>query len=120
MSVAADEAVTIEISGNGPAPAPTVINDPASIATGGAMAENYEGCLVQVDMVTVTDENPDAPDDFGEFAVTGDLRIDDLFFTMMDWIDPAMGTPYASITGLLNYSFSNFKLEPRDLGDLVE
>ena len=120
MSQISTTADGLMITSSGPAPAPTVIGDPASIATGGAMAENYEGCLVTVEMVTVLDDLPDAPDDFGEFTVTGDLRVDDLFFAMADWMKPAVDDNFDSITGVLVYNFSNFKLEPRDQGDLVQ
>jgi hypothetical protein len=112
-------AASITVNGSGPAPAPEIIADPASIATNGAAAEDWEGVLVRVENVTVTNENPDDPMEFGEFAVTGDLRVDDVFFAMADWTKPALDTVYASITGPLVYSFDNFKLEPRDNADLV-
>jgi hypothetical protein len=113
------DASAITVNSSGPAPAPEVIADPATIATGGAMAEEYEGVLVRVENVTVTNENPDDPMEFGEFTVTGDLRIDDVFFALADWNKPALDQAYASITGLLNFGYSNFKLEPRDPADLV-
>jgi hypothetical protein len=109
----------VTVLGSGPAPAPEVIADPASIATGGSATEDYESVLVRVENVTVTDANPDAPMEFGEFAVTGNLRIDDVFFAIADWTKPAMGASYTSITGVLIYDFSNFKLEPRDQADLA-
>jgi predicted extracellular nuclease len=110
---------SITISGSGPAPTPELI-DPAMIATGGAMAESYEGVLMRVENVMVTDMNPDAPMEYGEFEVSGGLRIDDEFFAMEDWTKPMVGQGYASITGPLVESFDNFKLEPRDAGDLVQ
>ena len=113
-------AASITAQAGGPAPTPTLVDDPASIATGGAATENYEGCLVQVGPVTVTDENPDAPEEFGEFAVDGELRVDDVFFDMNDWTKPALDTDYTSITGLLGYSYNNSKLQPRDNSDLVQ
>jgi hypothetical protein len=113
------DASLIVVGSSGPAPAPELV-DAAMIATDGAMTEEYESVLVTVENVTVTDENPDDPEEFGEFVVTGGLRIDDLFFSMDDWTKPAIGQGYASITGLLVYDFSNFKLEPRDPADLVE
>ena len=100
-------------------PEPEVIADPATIATNGASAEDYESVLVRVENVTVTNVNPDDPEDFGEFAVTGELRIDDVFFAMTDWTKPMLGDSFASITGPLIYGFMNFKLEPRDAADLV-
>ena len=84
------------------------------IGTGGLLAENYEGVLVQVQNVEVTSENPDAPGDFGEFEVDACLRIDDL---IMVEHDPALGTIFTSVTGLLHFAFSNTKLEPRGGSD---
>lgn len=104
--------------GSGTAPAPEIIADPATIATGGSMTEDYEGVLVRVENVTVEDPNPDAPDDFNEFAVTGNLRVDDVFFDMDDWTKPDAGASFASITGLLIFGHSDFKLVPRDAADL--
>ena len=69
--------------------------------------------------VTVTNENPDAPDEFGEFAVTGDLRINDAFFAIADWTKPALDTAYTSLTGVLMYDYMNFKLAPRTNADIV-
>lgn len=112
------DASGVSKTGTTSAPTPAVIADPASIATGGAAAEDYEGVLVRVENVTVTDENPDAPSDFNEFEVTGNLRVDDIFFAKADWNRPALGTNFAAITGPLVYNFSNFKIEPRDAADL--
>ena len=115
------------ITGTGTVPAPSVVA-PADIATTvvdpndatknthGPKAEAYEGCLVTVEDVTVT-----APVvDFGEFTVTGGLTVDDLFFVPNPGPNPAMDDAYTSITGLLSYSFSVFKLEPRTADDLVK
>lgn len=105
-------------TGSGTAPEPELIAEPATIATGGAAAEDYESVLVRVENVVVTDVNPDEPDEFNEFAVTGDLRIDDVFFDMDDWTKPELGASFASITGPLIYDFQNFKLVPRSAADL--
>jgi predicted extracellular nuclease len=113
------DASAVTVNGSGPSPAPELIADPATIATGGAMAEEFESVLVRVENVTVTNENPDAPEEYGEFEITGGLRVNDGFFSFDDWMKPAMGASYASITGLLSYSFSIRKLEPRDTADLV-
>ena len=104
----------LTITGAGTVPDPAVVA-PADIATGGAKAEAYEGVLVKVEDVTVT-----APVvEFGEFTVTGGLVVDDLFFVPEPGPSPAMDQVYASITGLLAYSFEVFKLSPRSLDDLV-
>jgi len=117
--IATGGADDISITSSGPAPTPAMIDDPASIATGGPAAENWEGCLVTVGPVTVTDANPDAPDDFGDFAVDDGLRVTDSFFSVMDWIDPAADDAFTSLTGVMVYSFENTKLAPRDGQDIV-
>ncbi|MCA9618039.1 MAG: hypothetical protein KC731_03395, partial [Myxococcales bacterium] len=107
----------------GSVPAPVVLSS-ADIATGGSMAEAYEGVLVRVQNVAVTNVNPDDPSDFDEFEVTGGLRIDDLVVDgggtggMLD-NTYALGASFSSITGVHHYSFSNFKLLPRTTADLV-
>lgn len=116
IEVAAASGVTK--TGTVTAPTPELIADPASISTSGAAAEDYESVLVRVENVMVTSVNPDDPEDFGEFAVTGDLRINDVFFDIDDWTKPALGASFTAITGPLIYDFSNFKLAPRDAGDL--
>lgn len=105
----------VTTSSSGAAPTPELIADPATIATGGTMAEQWESVLVEVQNVTVTDDMLE----FGEFAVTGDLHIDDLFFAQGDWTIPSVGTGFASIVGPLYYNFENFKVGPRDAADLV-
>ena len=113
------DAAGVTVNSSGTAPAAEVIADPASIATGGAATEDWESVLVTVENVTVIDENPDAPDEFGEFVVDGDLRVDDVFFDLNDWTKPMMGASFTSITGVLIYNYENFKLSPRDNADLV-
>ncbi len=108
--------------GAGVLPAPVVLAA-ADIATGGVQAENYEGVLVQVLSVVVTNINPDDPDDYDETEVSG-LRIDDMCIDgggeggIMD-NNYALNQTFSSITGVLHYGFSNFKLLPRTLGDIV-
>lgn len=104
-------------------PDPVTVN-PCEVATGGAMTDEYTGVLLEVTDVTVTDENPDSDQgqDFGEFAVgscdsRGGLRVDDLMHAVTP--DPTEGESFNSIVGPLYYSFSNYKLEPRDEDDIV-
>jgi len=97
-----------------PAPEPFPIVHPAHIATGGPLSEMFEGVLVQVTDLTTLDTKPDCPHEFGEFTVTGDLRIDDMAQGV--W-DPHLGDEFASITGLVQYTFGEFKLEPRTVAD---
>ena len=97
---------------------PIAISNPADIATGGSMAEGYESMLLSVSNVKVTVMNPDAPQDFDEFAVTGNLRIDDEIYEAMD-NTYAVDTPFSKITGVLTYSFKEFKLLPRSAAELA-
>ena len=108
-------ATMVTVTGAGTVPAPAVV-DPADVATGGALAETYEGMLVQVVNVAVTTENPDDPDDYNEFEVGGALRIDDELFA---YTRPAAGACFATLTGVLRFSFGNFKILPRDADDMV-
>lgn len=108
-----NDASGLTLGGTMPVPAAEVVNA-ADIATGGPMAEAWEGVLVSVEGVSVT--NPDAM--FGEFEVTGNLRVDDFFFKMADWPKVTMGEQFMSITGPLNYNFDNTKVCPRTLADL--
>ena len=95
--------------------APFPIVHPAHIATGGPLAEMFEGVLVIVSDVRTLDTKPDCPHEYGEFIVTGDLRVDDMKKGL--W-DARIGDEFASITGLLYYGFGNTKLEPRNEDDL--
>lgn len=104
----------VMITGSGAVPDPVIVA-PADIATGGAMAENYEGVLVRVENVTVAA----AADNFGEWTVDASLRVDDLFFAMADWPTPMPGDMFSAIIAPLHYSFDNFKLVPRTAADLV-
>ena len=95
-------------------PLPELVNS-ADIATGGSKAEAYEGVLVEIEDVEVT--NPDLMN--GEFEVSGGLRLDDLFFTNMDWPSVSMGDTFSSVIGVIDYSFDNHKLAPRSANDLT-
>ena len=104
----------VQISAGTP-PAPYVPVHPAHLSTDGAIAEMFEGVLVQVQDVTTIHTRPDCPKEYGEFAVTGNLRVDDLGYL---W-DARLGDHFTSITGPLYYAFGNFKVEPRNEADLV-
>jgi cytosine/adenosine deaminase-related metal-dependent hydrolase len=95
---------------------PLVVS-PATVA-GGASAEPYESMLLRVQSVAVTVQNPDLPGDYDEFKVTGDLRIDDLIHTALN-NNYAVNTTFTSLTGVLGYTFSSYKLEPRSASDVV-
>ncbi len=85
------------------------------INTGSPTAESFESVLVRVKNVNVA--NPD--EGFGEWSVsdeTGTVMIDngDYYFWPEEYVD------IISITGPLNYDYSNFKIAPRLAYDIIE
>lgn len=107
----------VTVTSSGPAPTPELIADPSTIAfDAAATAEPWEGVLVQIENVTVTNDALE----FGEFEVSGGVRVDDVFFEMADWTIPAVDTAFTSIAGPLYYGFEAFKIGPRDAADLVQ
>ncbi len=113
-------AVVIQSSGEA-APVPVEVSPAANVATGGTKAAALEGVLVRVFNVTVTDVNPPlggsdkAPSN--EFAVTGNLRIDDFIHPATPF--PIVGDTFTTITGVLRLANDNSKIEPRDEIDLA-
>ena len=90
----------------------TTLPDPVTVTTGEAGDEQYEGVLLNLLHVACT--NADLG--YGEWEVndgSGPLRVDDWG---VSW-SPAVGDTY-NLTGILNYSFGNYKLEPRDSNDI--
>jgi predicted extracellular nuclease len=110
----------IQITGSAAVPAAAVVA-PADIATGGSLAESYEGVLVEVQDVLVTDTSLG----YGEFLVTGDLLVDDFFFT--EGNGPSGAKPVVAVSddlsalrGVMSYGFEERKLLPRTAADYVE
>ncbi len=113
--------VTIVSHGN-PVPAPILVKT-GEIMTGAPTAEPLEGMLVRVEKAVVTVEFPDSPGNYGEFTIddgSGPVRVDDegAIRGNLDsvWV---VGDSLSSITGVLHYTFSNFKIEPRNDNDVV-
>ncbi|NPA36035.1 MAG: T9SS type A sorting domain-containing protein [Chlorobi bacterium] len=76
--------------------------------------EGYESVLVKVENVTCS--NPDLG--YGEWEITDGTntgRVDDMWYAYT----PTQDEAFASITGMMTYSYSNFKIEPRDASDIV-
>lgn len=96
-------------------PSPIVVA-PADVATGGSRAVSLEGVLIEVQNVTVTNANPDAPSDYNEFQVDDSLRVDDLFFLIEP--RPTIGQIFRYLRGVLRVGNGHSKLEPRDLEDV--
>ncbi|HEY3493851.1 MAG TPA: hypothetical protein VGK73_04165, partial [Polyangiaceae bacterium] len=95
-----------------------VVVEPADIADAGALAAGLELMLVRVEGVRVSDPNPDAPADYDEFSLEGDLRVDDLLYPELT-NDFGTGTELSSVSGVLGRSFDHFKLWPRGAGDVL-
>ncbi len=137
--------VVLNSTGN-PLPIPEDLStsDIDGIGDGGVQAEQWEGVLIRYSNVTVTDENADGnpgPEEgtggnrnFGDILVSdgsnSDTRVDlqdgthdyhNFWFAGMDTIPNYVkqGNTFESITGILWYSFSNYKLIPRKNDDFV-
>ncbi len=84
------------------------------ISTGGDNSEAFEGVLVRVEG---TCDNDDFG--YGEWSLddgSGPVRVDDFIY---DEFMPVLGTSY-QVTGILFYSYGEFKILPRDENDIVE
>ncbi len=112
--VCAAGGVSVLATGETP-PAASVVTT-AEIATGAATAESYEGVLVEVQDVQVTA----TPNQYGEWFVddgSGAVMVDDL----ADYAyDPTLGEVLDHVRGMLFYNFDDFKIEPRDDGDIQQ
>ncbi|MFQ6616146.1 MAG: FlgD immunoglobulin-like domain containing protein [Fidelibacterota bacterium] len=107
---------SFKILGRPSNPIEPITVSPGDIKTGSATAESYEGVLVRVANVTVAD--PDLG--FGEWSVTDgtdSVRVDDLW-DYFYW--PEAGESLAEVVGCLDYTFSDFKIQPRLARDVAE
>ncbi len=99
----------LESSGN-------AVYAPVSLSTNAVNAEEYESVLVTVTNADVTvDING-----FAEWEVSdgsGNVMVDDLMYLTTP--TPTLGETYM-ITGPVAYTFSRFKIEPRDANDVTE
>ncbi len=85
----------------------------AQLITLAEAGEPLEGVLVSVDSVLVLDSNYE----YGEWLVTDgvdSLQIDEQLFAFV----PDSGKTY-SVTGPLNYTYSQYKIAPRNMDDIV-
>jgi hypothetical protein len=78
-----------------------------------------ENMLVRVSDLTVTNSNPDSPDDFGEFEVGDCLRIDDQLTDILV-PQPPIGTHFSHIAGVHTFTYGHAKIEPRGAEDVAE
>lgn len=98
--------VVVNSSGNG-------LPAASALTTGTAGVEEYESVLISVAAVTCTDNDLG----FGEWAIndgSGMYTVDDVMYDAMP--ETFMGY---DLTGVSTYSFSAWKLLPRDAGDVV-
>ena len=98
---------------------PIAIDEACDVGTGGVLAEPLEGMVVTVSDVAVTNSNPDAPSDYGEFEINECLRVDDQLSDVLV-PQPPEGTTYSTLTGVLTYTYGHAKLEPRGSEDVVD
>jgi len=105
------ESADITVTGLGVMPAPEVVASCDIPASGGGLAEEYEGVLVAVENATVTAE----ADAYGEWEVDSCAQVDDIFHLHT----PTLGDTYARIAGPLTFTWSEYKIEPRDAADLI-
>jgi hypothetical protein len=97
--------------------------NPRSISTGALgigcsfEGEGYESMLVKVSNITI-----EGVDEFGNWVIndgSGQTMVDDYFFDG-DWPNVSIGDEYGSITGVVEYSYSEFKILPRNADDISE
>lgn len=129
-------AVTVNSSGNA-VPEPVVLStgDIATVAGGTPDAEQYESMLIKYENVTVSAQSADGASNFGEIYVTdgsGDTRVEledgnhpynngstaDLQDDDPNFFVEA-GNTFESISGIMYFSFGNYKLNPRQESDFV-
>jgi predicted extracellular nuclease len=98
----------VESSGN-------ALPDPQILSSGDVAQEQWESVLLRVENVSVTDDNLGN----GEWAVSdgsGDARIDDKgSYTY----GPTTGDALIAVIGPLDYAYGDFKIQPRDDGDII-
>ena len=112
VQIFGQEAVQTLSSSN---PIPQDILTASQLVTGTPFGEIYEGGHVRLENVEVTLDD----DGFGQFEVTdgtGTALIgDDAFYLY----NPTIGDSLQAVQGIVAYSFSERKLEPRDDGDII-
>ncbi len=105
----------VTIYGEGTVPDPIVVT-PGQVKTDGTEQEAYEGVLVKVENVVIAEE----ANNYGEWLVTDGtdtLKVDD---TWDYYYWGSMGDTLAEIVGVMDYSYSEAKLQPRLARDVVE
>jgi len=103
-----------EHSSGNPVPEPLLVTT-GTLNTSSPSAERYEGVLIRVDSVTVTNDSLG----YGEWEIndgSGPCIVDDdayYFYT------PRLNDELESVRGVLYYSYGDYKIEPRGDEDIV-
>ena len=112
--------VSILSSGN-PIPDPILVTTLDLVVP--ALAEPYEGCLVEVHDVTVTEaQDPD----HGEWYIddgSGECQVNDGFFYLNDVVPEiviTVGMEWAIVRGNLVFSWDEYGINPRTPDDLID
>ena len=95
----------VEVVGSGTVTVDSV--DPSSVTTW----EAWESCLISVGASTVSE----GTNSYGEVTLSNNMILDDMF---MD-LDASAGATFDDVVGPLGYSYSEWKMFPREEGDLV-
>lgn len=132
----ANATVNVVEAGTEPTPVTVMAADiPGEVtASGGEIVNPYEGVLVRVEGVDVTSACVDSSGDRGYFQVAGSVIIGGEFDYGYNGSFAAdamcgdgtrtgdmrtVGDRFQSITGIMDYSFNQFRLNPRSDADLV-
>ncbi|MES2638791.1 MAG: hypothetical protein V4850_04895 [Myxococcota bacterium] len=99
----ADTDADMLLTGAGVAVAETLVSAPSDW-------EPYEGALITIADVEVTSEPA-----YGEVETSWGIKIDTLYYEH----DAELGARFTTVTGVVYYNFSEWKIEPRDAADLV-
>jgi len=123
-------ALVVNSSGN-PVPEPAVVSTGTiDLNSNGTIdAEQWESVLIKYENVTVTNYTADGNRNFGEILVddgSGDARVEleDGNHSYGNGSMPSVilvntGDKFTSLTGILHYSFGNYKLNPRNDDDFA-
>ncbi len=93
-------------------PSPALIGDPSSVADGGNKTAKLEGSLIKI---TVPTKLVSFDETTGEWTVTGGAVMDDLIYKYK----PNSSQNYLSLAGFLYVGGGKYKIEPRNLDDIV-
>jgi predicted extracellular nuclease len=87
--------------------------DAAELGMTDTDAEPYEGVLVRLTDVAVTEE----ANHWGEFVVEDNVRVDDRFYGQRHAPAPPLGTDFDELIGVVDFNYDEYKLCPRRAAD---